>query len=380
MALTKTGILHLRLTNFRSYDFLDLTLPSDFQPVLLAGHNGAGKTNILEAISLLTPGKGLRSVRLSDVARRMGEDVHPLWSVAAEVQSPLGISKIGTGMVEGSERRQVRIDGRTTSKQAELGEVFRCLWLTPAQDRLFCGDPAARRRFLDRIVATFDPNHANRLADYNAALKEWNALVREGRGDNVWLDSLETQLVENGIAISASRLDVVERISQYLNVTEDASFPAAEIQLTGLLEKALLSQSAVMVEDAFMGQLKNARKICAEGGNLNGPHTADFVVIHKQQNRSADLCSTGEQKALLLSIILAEMRAQMAEQGHCPLLLLDEVSAHLDDRRQHTLFEILKTRPTQVWMTSTNLHLFADFTGLFTQFDVQESKVITKVA
>ena len=122
----------------------------------LLGHNGAGKTNILEAISLLTPGKGLRSVRLSDVARRMGEDVHPLWSVAAEVQSPVGISKIGTGMVEGSERRQVRIDGRTTSKQAELGEVFRCLWLTPVQDRLFCGDPAARRRFLDRIVATFD--------------------------------------------------------------------------------------------------------------------------------------------------------------------------------------------------------------------------------
>ncbi len=380
MALVKTGILRLRLTNFRSYDFLELKLPENFMPVLLSGHNGAGKTNILEAISLLTPGRGLRSIHLSDVARRMGEDIHPLWSVSAEVMSPLGISKIGTGMVEGSERRQVRIDGKTTSKQSDLGAVFRCLWLTPAQDRLFCGDPAARRRFLDRIVSAFDPSHATRLSDYNAALKEWNALVRTGRLDNAWLDGLETQLVEKGIAISASRLDVTERISRYLTVTEDISFPAAEIQLTGTLEKALLTQSAVMVEDAFMGQLKTARKICAEGGNLTGPHTSDFVVIHKQQNRSADLCSTGEQKALLLSIILAEMKAQMAEQGHCPLLLLDEVSAHLDERRQNTLFDILKDRPTQVWMTSTNSKLFSDFTGLFAQFDVQESKIINKVA
>lgn len=380
MALVKTGILRLRLTNFRSYDFLELKLPENFMPVLLSGHNGAGKTNILEAISLLTPGRGLRSIHLSDVARRMGEDIHPLWSVSAEVMSPFGISKIGTGMVEGSERRQVRIDGKTTSKQSDLGAVFRCLWLTPAQDRLFCGDPAARRRFLDRIVSAFDPSHATRLSDYNAALKEWNALVRTGRLDNAWLDGLETQLVEKGIAISASRLDVTERISRYLTVTEDISFPAAEIQLTGTLEKALLTQSAVMVEDAFMGQLKTARKICAEGGNLTGPHTSDFVVIHKQQNRSADLCSTGEQKALLLSIILAEMKAQMAEQGHCPLLLLDEVSAHLDERRQNTLFDILKDRPTQVWMTSTNSKLFSDFTGLFAQFDVQESKIINKVA
>ncbi|MBP5343455.1 MAG: DNA replication/repair protein RecF [Alphaproteobacteria bacterium] len=380
MAVTKTGITQLKLTNFRSYDFLDLNIGDHFCPILISGHNGAGKTNILEAISLLTAGKGLRSAKLSDVARHVGENVYPLWSISAKVASPLGTSKIGTGMVAGSERRQVRIDGKTTTKQSDLARVFRCLWLTPAQDRLFCGDPSARRRFLDRIVQTFDPNHANRLTDYNAALKEWNTLVRTGAADSTWLDALEQQLVENGIAISASRLDVVERISKYLSITDNPTFPAAEIQLTGVLEKALLSQSAVMVEDAFMGNLKTARKICAEGGNLTGPHTADFIVIHKQQNRSADLCSTGEQKALLLSIILAEMQAQMAEQGHCPLLLLDEVSAHLDEHRQHTLFEVLLSRPTQVWMTSTNSKLFADFTGLFYQFDVQESIVKTLVA
>jgi len=380
MTVVKTGIAHLKLTNFRSYSFLDLNIGHDFQPILLSGHNGAGKTNVLEAISFLTAGKGLRTAKLSDIARHVGENIYPLWSVSAEVESPLGTSQIGTGMIAGSERRQIRIDGKTTTKQSDLAHIFRCLWLTPAQDRLFCGDPSARRRFLDRIVQTFDPNHANRLADYNAALKEWNTLVRTGNHDNAWLDALEQQLVENGIAISASRLDVVERISKYLNITNNPTFPAAEIQLTGTLEKALLSQSAVMVEDAFMGNLKAARKICAEGGNLVGPHTADFIVIHKQQNRSADLCSTGEQKALLLSIILAEMQAQIAEQGHCPLLLLDEVSAHLDERRQATLFEVLHAQPTQVWMTSTNSKIFADFTGLFQQFDVQESIVTTLVA
>ena len=191
---------------------------------------------------------------------------------------------------------------------------------------------------------------------------------------------MEQQLVENGIAIAASRLDIVERVSVFLSVTEDKSFPAAEIQLVGVLEKALLTQSAVEVEDSFMGHLKNARKICAEGGNLTGPHTADFIVIHKQQNRTADLCSTGEQKALLISIILAEMRAQMAEQGKCPVLLLDEVSAHLDRVRRHTLFEILLTRPAQVFMTTTDCEIFADFTGQIEQFEVQEKQEIIKVA
>ena len=263
---------------------------------------------------------------------------------------------------------------------ADLAEVFRCLWLTPAQDRLFCGDPNARRRFLDRIVQAFDPNHANRLTDYNATLKQWLFLLREGRFDQAWLTGLETQLVENGIAISASRLDIVERLSDYLTVTEDKSFPAAEIQLKGMLEQALLTQSAVMVEDMFMAHLKNARKVCAEGGNLIGPHTADFVVIHKQQNRSADMCSTGEQKALLLSIILAEMRAQMAEQGKCPVLLLDEVAAHLDKRRRNTLFEILLTRPAQVFMTTTDNEIFSDFTGQIDQFDVEEKYEQIQVA
>lgn len=376
----KTGLQRLRLTNFRSYPTLDLMLDDSGAPVALCGPNGVGKTNVLEAISYLTAGRGLRSARLNDLARRMGADVYPLWNIVADIYTPTGNHKIGTGMVEGHERRQIRIDGKTTSKQSDLAEVFRCLWLTPAQDRLFCGDPNARRRFLDRIVQAFDPNHANRLSDYSAALKQWLCLLRQGHFDNAWLNGLESQLVENGIAIAASRLDIVSRLSGYLDVTEDKSFPSAEIQLTGMLEQSLLTQRAVLVEDMFAGHLKNARKICAEGGNLTGPHTADFIVIHKQQNRSADLCSTGEQKALLLSIILAEMRAQMMEQNQCPVLLLDEVSAHLDKNRRHTLFEILLTRPAQVFMTTTDNEIFSNFTGQIRQFDVQDNQQIIEVA
>ena len=185
--IQKTGICQLRLTQFRSYESAVLTLNPSFEPVVLTGHNGAGKTNILEAVSFLTPGRGLRSARLADVARRTddivpdGVDVLPArWSVTATVQAPYGRVVVGTGTVDGSERRQVRIDGKTASKQSDLGQVFRCLWLTPAQDRLFCGDPVARRRFLDRLVQAFDAQHANRLSDYNAAFKQWSCLLREG--------------------------------------------------------------------------------------------------------------------------------------------------------------------------------------------------------
>lgn len=387
MSIHKTGLTDLRLTQFRSYESAVLRLCESFEPVVLTGHNGAGKTNILEAISFLTPGRGLRSARLSDVARRSDEPVPDdmtvlpaRWSVSARVQTPAGPVSVGTGTVDGSERRQVRIDGKSVAKQSELGRVLRCLWLTPAQDRLFCGDPVARRRFLDRLVQAFDDQHANRLSDYNAAFKQWSCLLREGRHDPAWLDALEQQMVETGVAVSASRLDVVSRIAPYLQVSEDPLFPTAEICLTGVVEQALQSQAAVDVEDHFFNHLKRSRKSYAEGGSLAGPHTADFIVIHKQKNRDASLCSTGEQKALLLSVILAEMRAQLQEQGQCPLLLLDEVAAHLDSRRRNTLFDILCDRPAQIWMTGTDEDAFNHLTNRAVFYTIQESEITVKQA
>ena len=413
--MKKTGILQLRLTDFRSYDTLNLTLDAGLQPVVLTGHNGAGKTNILEAISFLSPGRGLRSARLCDVAKREDADLYAFasggenddglddegvavpmrltggrapnstivklpvrWSLSAQVVTPHGVVPVGTGTVDGTQRRVVRIDGKTVTKQAALGDVFRCLWLTPAQDRLFCGDPVSRRRFLDRLVQAFDPAHAVRTSEYNAAFKQWSCLLREGRYDNAWLAGLEQQMAMNGVAIAASRLDIVERISKHLSESDLGRFPAPDIELTGAVEKMLLQKSAVLVEEEFMALLKNGRKVYADGGSIQGPHTADFKVVHRQKNMDAGLCSTGEQKALLVSIILAEMKAQMKEQGHCPLLLLDEVAAHLDTRRRGELFDILCALPTQVWMTGTDTAAFLSLKNRGVFYDVEES-VLTEL-
>lgn len=388
--LTKTGLRHIRLTQFRSYDTLNLSLGDDICPVVLTGHNGAGKTNVLEAISFLSPGRGLRSARLSDVAKRAPADLRASdgdvitlparWSVSAQVQTIHGVVQVGTGTVDGSERRQVRIDGRTVTRQAQLGDVFRCLWLTPAQDRLFCGDPVSRRRFLDRLVQAFDPSHATRTSEYNGAFKQWSCLLREGRYDGAWLGALEQQMAALGVAISASRMDIVGRISSHLSADVLGNFPCPEIQLTGMIEQALLHKSAVMVEEDFALHLKQGRKIYAEGGSVAGPHTADFKVLHRQKNMDASLCSTGEQKALLISIILAEMQAQMLEQGLCPLLLMDEVAAHLDVRRRNELFDILEALPTQVWMTGTDVAAFSHLSGRASFFDVEESVLNKQVA
>lgn len=382
--MLKSGILQLRLTNFRSYAFLNLDLSPSFVPVILTGHNGAGKTNILEAISFLTPGRGLRSARLFDVARRTSAELPTntcisylpeRWSVSAKVQTFKEQTQIGTGTIDGSDRRQVRIDGKSTFKQSDLGRFFRCLWLTPAQDRLFCGDPQARRRFLDRLVQAFDTSHAQRLMEYNNAFKQWSCLLREGRFDDRWLSGLEEQLVATGVAIAASRLDVIERMSYYLNKPISPMFPTAQIVLTGSVEQSLLGTSAVQAEETFLERLKNSRKIYADGGSVSGPHTADFKVIHAQKGIDASLCSTGEQKALLLSIILAEMKTQMQEQGLCPLLLLDEVTAHLDANRRHILFDILSDLPAHVWMTGVDSENFAYLNKRAQFFDVRESNL-----
>lgn len=388
--LSKTGVKQIRLTNFRSYDAMNLVLDDALEPVILTGHNGAGKTNVLEAVSFLTAGKGLRGARLADVAKRTGDDLlvsdgdviklPARWSVSAKVKTINGEVQIGTGTVDGSERRQIRIDGAPVSKQATLGEVFRCLWLTPAQDRLFCGDPASRRRFLDRLVQAFDPAHATRTSEYNAAFKQWSHLLREGRYDTAWLSALEKQMALSGVAIAASRLDIAERISGYLQEPIAGLFPCPDICLTGIVEQTLQNKPAVLVEQEFADILAHSRKNYADGGSVSGPHTADFKVNHRQKNMDASLCSTGEQKALLISIILAQMKAQMNEQGLCPILLMDEVTAHLDVKRRNELFDILHALPAQVWMTGTDVASFSHLTGRAQFFDVEESILSKLVA
>ncbi len=379
----RLGVEQLRLTSFRCYDTLALSLDAGLPPVVLTGHNGAGKTNILEAISYLVPGRGLRSARLSDVAKRGIEDNLPQnvgilpvrWAVSARVRTEVGTVNIGTGRCDTSERRQIRIDGQPAKSQSELGNYLSAIWLTPAMDRLFCGDPAARRRFLDRLVQAFDPNHAAITTDYNYALKQWSNLLREGRADPTWLSSLEETIAASGVAIAAARKDIVSRLGIFLSQEKDVPFPTASITLHGLLEDLLDTMPALDVEELFKEKLQQMRHVYADGGSVVGPHTSDFSVKHEEKGMDASLCSTGEQKALLISIILAQTRAQMQEKGQSPVLLLDEVSAHLDEHRREVLFELLCELPSQVWMTGTDVSVFTSLTHRAQFFNIENATI-----
>lgn len=382
--MKRFGIEQLKLTSFRCYDALSLTLDEDLPPVVLTGHNGAGKTNILEAVSFLVPGKGLRSARLSDISKRtpaeacLPPDVTPLpvrWAVSAKVRTLNGSVQIGTGRSDTSERRQIRIDGQQAKTQSELGAYLSAIWLTPAMDRLFCGDPASRRRFLDRLVQAFDPGHATVSTDYSYALKQWGTLLREGRVNDIWLSALEETIAANGVAIAAARRDIVARLSVFLSKEVEGLFPSAEITLTGLLENWLSEMPALDVEERFKEKLRASRHVYADGGSVPGAHTADFSVIHREKGMDAGLCSTGEQKALLISIILAQTKAQMQEKGQCPILLLDELAAHLDAHRRDALYEMLLALPAQVWLTGTDETVFSTLYQKAQFFNIKNAAV-----
>ncbi len=386
----RSGLLELRLLNFRSYETLCLKLDKALEPIILTGANGAGKTNILEAVSFLTAGRGLRQAKLSDIATHKADDIvfgdvaqqeQKNWVVNAKVQTENGIVQVGTGRDEVSERRQIRIDGENAKTQAELGNVLSMIWVTPAQDRLFCGDPAARRRFLDRLVQAFDARHATVCTDYAYALKQWNNLLHEGRRDDAWLSALEEQIVSNGVAIAAARRDIVSRLGQFLNAVDVDGFPTAEIYLSGIVEEWLNDLPAIDVEDKFKEKLKASRHIVADGGSAVGVHTSDFSVLHRQKNMDASLCSTGEQKALLYSIVLAQTKAQTQEKGRCPVLLLDELAAHFDNKRRCALLERLAALPSQVWITGTDVEPFESLYGKAEFFNIENATLrLLKVA
>jgi len=371
MSIKKTGVARLRLTHFRSYQNLDLEVDTSLCPVVLTGPNGIGKTNVLEAVSFLAPGRGLRSARLTDIAHQDGTQ-DKTWSVASSFICGDFETQVGTGVTPESDRRQIKIEGKSTSKQSALGEVARILWLTPAQDRLFSGEPMARRRFLDRLVQAFDPEHAGRLSTYTSAFKEWMCVLKEGRYDGAWLNALERQIVASGVSLVASRKEVVDRIMPYLQKEEGLDFPVAELKLTGMLEEKLSVESAVWVEDYFADYLRRSRSACAQGQNVAGAHTSDFSVVYRQKHKDASLASSGEQKALLISLILAEVSALVAEQGIGPILLLDEVTAHLDERRRTDLMARIKTLPAQVWMTGSDQTHFTALGQDVCLYDVEQ--------
>lgn len=350
------------LTNFRNYISSRVELPENAHRIVLTGANGAGKTNLLEAVSFLAPGKGIRNARFSDVTGKNAANnvVSFPWAVAAVIKNGDDEIEIGTGLGSigaKNERRSILINGEERKSQADLGRVCCAVWLTPAMDRLFSGEPAGRRRFWDRLTQAFFVGHAGNCAAYARALKQWGKLLREGASDSNWLSALERTLGKYGAKIAFSRRETLKMLVEELEdgVTE---FPRAVLSLTGGGEDflSLLNEedAALKIEEHF----RQSRKSYAEGGLVGGVHTVELSAFHREKGQAAALCSTGEQKALLISVLLAHLKAQAKRTGTLPLLLLDEVTAHLDRKRRYALFEEIAALKTQVWMTGTEEKAF----------------------
>ena len=357
------AVARLRLSWFRSYP--ELSLETDGRPVVLVGENGAGKTNLLEAVSLLGPGRGLRGVPLGALAHvpaGAADAVVRPWAVAARVTTADGEVDLGTGQEpEGGERRVARIDGAGESVSA-LSRHLRLLWLTPAMDRLLVEAASGRRRFLDRLTLSLDPAHAARSSGYDRAMRERNRLLRDGPRDPAWLSGLEAELARLGVEIAAARLATVRALAAQITRVELDEFPRALMALEGGLEEALArGEAPETVEAVFLAALQRGRgRDQAAGRMLEGPHTSDLAVTHAATGRAAALCSTGEQKALLIGLILAQARlVAAAAPGAGPVVLLDEIAAHLDERRREALFDALSAQGVQAWLTGTDGAVFA---------------------
>ena len=360
-AAHRVGVTRLVLTDFRNYHEARLTLGTE--PVVLTGPNGAGKTNLLEALSLLAPGRGLRGAKLTEIDRRPepgGDHCNSGWAVAAVVATRGGALRIGTGRDRTvSERRIVRIDGEPVRGQAALGERLGVAWLTPPMDRLFLEGPSGRRRFLDRLVLGLDPAHASRVSAYEQALRERSHLLRDGPADRAWLAALEEVMAEQGVAVAAGRRDTVQRLDR-ICAEARGPFPRARLTLVGGVESWLEEVPALAAEARFAAALAANRQSDGQaGGAAIGPHRSDLAVSLAEKGIAAEFASTGEQKALLIAILLAHAALQQATRGEPPLLLLDEIAAHLDASRRAALFEALVRLDSQAWLTGTDAALFA---------------------
>jgi len=357
------ALSRLTLTDFRSYERVALVF--DGRPVALYGPNGAGKTNLLEAISFLAPGRGIRGASAPDAGRRLpGETRGRAWSVAAVLDAPAGEVKVGTGLEPGASRRTVRLEGETVAP-GRLAEMVRLVWLTPQQDRLFMEGGTERRRFLDRLVFAAEPAHAAAASTYEKTMRERLRLLTDGPDDPAWLDALEARAAEAGAALAAGRARTVTLLQAEIDARTDRPFPQAALSLSGEWGES------PDTEDRLRDTLRRAReRDGAAGRALSGPQRTDLIVIHREKDRPAAECSTGEQKALILNLVLAQAARLTrprgpsdefsAESAPNPILLLDEVAAHLDAARRAALFDEIVALGLQAFLTGTDRMLFSD--------------------
>src|SRR6478609_4965842 len=377
--MTAAFIRRLTLTNFRSYHAAQVALDRA-GPVVLTGANGAGKTNLIEAISLLAPGRGLRRATMEELAFSEGDGG---WAVNAEAEGMLGLATLGTGIdppagEDASPARKCRIDRESVTSATAFADHLRVVWLTPAMDPLFNGPASERRRFLDRLVLAVDAQHSGRVAALERSLRSRNRLLEDARSDPHWLDAVEHETAEVAVAVAAARAETAARLSAALAQAraQAPEFPQTEIELQGWMEKLLPNHSAIEVEDRYRTLLKDNRaRDAAAGRTLDGPHLSELAVRHASKKIPAADASTGEQKALLIRLVLAHAGLIKQMTGFAPLLLLDEVVAHLDPARRAALYDALSLLGAQVWMTGADPAVFGDIVGRAQVFLVRSGVV-----
>ena len=371
-------IRRLRLANFRSYRDADLAFGAG--PVVFLGENGAGKTNILEAISFLAPGRGLRRATLEDAAASDGDGS---WAVASTVEGAEGEVQLGTGidapLAGETPSRRSRIAQENVASSTQFAEHLRVVWLVPEMDSLFLGPAGERRRFLDRLVLAIDAGHSARVSAFERALRSRNRLLEEGVSDARYLDAVEHEVAELAVAVAAARAECVERLRAEIDAAHDPDslFPAAGLSLDGWMEKAVRDAPAIEVEDKYRAVLRESReRDRAAGRTLDGPHRSDLVLTHRIKNIPAAQASTGERKALLVGVVISHARLVAAMHGFAPVMLLDDVAAFLDAARRDALFGLLARFGAQVFMTGVDESSFRALGKSAERFLVTPGKVL----
>lgn len=396
-SVKKSGVKRLTLTDFRNYKFL--RMETNLSPVIIYGENGSGKTNILEAVSYLSQGRGLRGSRLADIKRIytpeiVTDDYMPTpisqvsWAVSAIVMNGEDEIELGTAVEKSIkeddedeyrsfDRRIVKIEGQKISNQAEMARHINMVWLTPQMDRLFQKGSQPRRSFLDRLVCAFDSEHAKRVTSFEQVYKEWNQLLKSGCLDKNWLFSLEDSMAGLGVAIAAARREQIAKLNRFIEHEKEDVFPNVLLELDGTIEKMLDTRPAIDVEDFYRNMLLKSRGCVAYNDYVDGVNRTDFKVYYKAKKMPAELCSTGEQKSLLISIILAQTKCLMIDKGFAPILLLDEVVAHLDEFKREALLNKILDLGVQAWITSTDEKLFSSLRGKAQFFKVENARALS---